>query len=72
MSKFRQRLEYKCLVNGIKIEIINESSTSKMCSKCGNYKKELKGEKDYKCKVCNVTRDRDLNSATNMILLKLT
>ena len=47
MSKFRQRLEYKCLINGIKIEIVNEAYTSKVCSKCGNYKKELKGEKVY-------------------------
>jgi putative transposase len=71
MSKFRQRLEYKCLINGIKISVVNEAYTSKVCSKCGNYKKELKGEKVYECLNCNVKRDRDLNSATNIILLTL-
>ncbi len=44
-SEFRKRLEYKCLINNIKIEIIDEAYTSKVCSTCGNCKKELKGEK---------------------------
>lgn len=71
MSEFRKRLEYKCLINGIKMETINEAYTSKVCCECGNYKKELKGEKIYHCLICKKNKDRDLNSATNMILLKL-
>ena len=70
-SEFRKRLEYKCLINNIKIEIINEAYTSKVCSTCGNCKKELKGEKENFCIPCNKKRDRDFNSATNMILLKM-
>ena len=70
-SEFRKRLEYKCLINNIKIEIIDEAYTSKVCSTCGNCKKELKGEKEYYCIPCNKKRDRDFNSATNMILLKM-
>ncbi len=70
-SEFRKRLEYKCLINNIKIEIIDEAYTSKVCSTCGNCKKELKGEKEYDCISCNKKRDRDFNSATNMILLKM-
>lgn len=70
-SEFRRRLRYKCLINGIKIEIIDEAYTSKVCSTCGNCKHDLEGEKDYKCTVCNKTRNRDFNSATNMILLKM-
>jgi putative transposase len=70
-SEFRNRLRYKCLINGIKIEIIDEAYTSKVCSTCGNCKHELKREKEYICNVCNKKRDRDLNSATNMILLKM-
>ncbi len=31
-SEFRNRLRYKCLINGIKIEIIDEAYTSKVCS----------------------------------------
>ena len=31
-TEFRKRLEYKCLINNIKIEIINETYTSKVCS----------------------------------------
>jgi hypothetical protein len=71
ISEFRKRLEYKCLINSIKIEIINENYTSKVCSVCSFYKEDLKGEKIYECKKCNVKRDRDLNSATNMVLLKM-
>ena len=70
-SEFRKRLEYKCLINNIKIEIIDEAYTSKVCSTCGHCKKELKGEKGYNCIPCNKKRDRDFNSATNMILLKI-
>ena len=71
LSEFRKRLRYKCLINGIKIEIIDEAYTSKVCSSCGNCKHELEGEKEYECLNCNKKRDRDFNSATNMILLKM-
>jgi len=70
-SEFRKRLEYKCLINDIKIDIIDEAYTSKVCSTCGHCKKELQGEKEYKCIPCKKERDRDFNSATNMILLKM-
>jgi len=70
-SEFRNRLRYKCLINGINIEVIDEAYTSKVCSVCGNCNHELEGEKDYDCKICKVIRDRDFNSATNMILLKM-
>ena len=70
-TEFRKRLEYKCLINNIKIEIIDEAYTSKVCSTCGNCKYELEGEKEYNCIHCNKKRNRDFNSATNMILLKM-
>ena len=71
LSEFRKRLIYKCLINKIKIEVIDEAYTSKVCSTCGNCKHDLEGEKEYECKICNKKRDRDFNSATNMILLKM-
>ena len=70
-SEFRRRLRYKCLINGIKIEIIDKVYTSKVCSRCGNSDYDLGGIKVYECKICNVKRDRDFNSATNIILLKM-
>lgn len=70
-SEFRKRLEYKCLINKIKIEIIDEAYTSKVCSTCGNCDHKLKEQKEYVCIPCNKKRDRDFNSATNMILLKM-
>ena len=71
LNEFRNRLRYKCLINGIKIEVIDEAYTSKVCSTCGNCKYELEGEKEYNCIPCNKKRNRDFNSATNMILLKM-
>ena len=70
-TEFRKRLEYKCLINNVKIAIIDEAYTSKVCSTCGHCKKELKGEKEYHCIPCNKKRNRDFNSATNMIMLKM-
>jgi IS605 OrfB family transposase len=68
LSEFRNRLKYKCLINGIRYKEVDEWGTSKMCSSCGRYKYELKGEKIYKCPNC-VEQDRDINSATNIALI---
>ena len=41
--------------------------SSKMCSCCGNVKKELKlKERTYHCDVCGHEQDRDLNAAINI------
>jgi len=66
--KFRQRLAYKCETKGINLKIVDESYTSKMCSVCGNYKKDLTGEKIYKCKKCGVILDRDINGCRCIII----
>ena len=67
-SEYRKRLEYKCLINNIKIDIIDEAYTSKVCSTCGYCDHELGGEKEYVCIPCNKKRNGDFNSATNIIL----
>jgi len=47
---FKQRLQYKCKVNGVKYVEVNEYFTSKTCSVCGNIKKDLGKQKIYECK----------------------
>ena len=61
--KFFQRLIYKCEINRIKLKIVNESYTSKICSCCTNCKDDLGSSKIYKCDKCGIVMDRDVNGA---------
>ena len=65
---FLQKLKYKCMIKNIDLKIVEEYYTSKVCSKCGNKKNNLKGEKIYKCLKCKTTLDRDYNGCRNMFL----
>jgi putative transposase len=66
--QFRQRLEYKCMLTFTNYRLINESYTSKVCSCCGNYNNNLKGEKVYNCLKCGKKFDRDLNGCRNIFM----
>lgn len=68
LYKFKQRLKYKCSINNIGYAEIDESFTSKMCSKCGWLNEELGSSKTYKCKTCNREIDRDVNGSQNIQL----
>ena len=68
LYKFKQKLEYKCGINEVKYKEIDESYTSKVCSNCGNYKKDLGSAKVYKCKRCKVELDRDINGSKNILV----
>jgi transposase len=65
---FKTRLEFKCKLNNIYFKYIDESYTSKTCSICSNYYKELEGSKIYYCQKCNNTIDRDINGARNIYI----
>jgi transposase len=69
--KFRQRLQYKCVTRKNNMEIINESYTSKVCSNCSNYKKELRNEKIYSCDNCGKQIDRDINGCRGILIKSL-
>ena len=54
------------------IEIGKFDPSSKMCSKCGNMKHDLKlSDRIYHCEVCCLTMDRDLNAAINILHMGL-
>jgi IS605 OrfB family transposase len=63
---FKQRLQYKCYLNGIKYKEVDEYCTSKCCSSCGNFKKDLGASKIYNCTKCGLITDRDMNAAKNI------
>ena len=64
--QFNQRLEYKSKLYGVKFKVIDESYTSKTCSNCCFYDKQLGGSKIYNCIICDISIDRDLNGARNI------
>ena len=67
-SKFTNMLEYKAEWYGKEIVKIDRfAPSSKMCYGCGNIKSDLKlSDRTYKCNVCGLTIDRDLNAAINI------
>jgi len=66
--EFSQRLQFKCLMYNVNYNLIDESHTSKTCSSCGSYKKDLGSAKIYYCKDCQVSIDRDVNGARNIYI----
>lgn len=73
LGMFKTFLRYKGQQAGRKVEVINESYTSRACSNCGS----LSGPKglgqlsvrDWKCMDCGAVHDRDVNAARNILRL---
>lgn len=66
--EFIRQMQYKCEWAGIEfIKVPREYPSSKTCSHCGHIKKDLKlSDRIYKCPVCGLEIDRDLNAAKNL------
>jgi putative transposase len=71
LGGFLSKLKSKAEVLGISVvEAPQFFASSKMCSSCGNKKKELSlAEREYHCQSCGFTEDRDVNAAKNLRLL---
>jgi putative transposase len=65
---FLLKLKKKCERYDIVLDIKNESYTSKTCTNCGNIKYNLGSNKIYKCDLCKISIDRDINGARNIML----
>ncbi|MDR1820483.1 MAG: transposase [Methanobrevibacter sp.] len=63
----KRQLEYKSEWYGKHFEVVNESYTSKTCSKCGyqNDKMDL-NVRSWTCPKCKTNHDRDINAAINI------
>lgn len=68
LSKFYNLLNYKMGNAGKNyLEVGRFEPSSKLCSKCGNIKKELKlSERMYRCEECGFEIDRDYNASLNI------
>ena len=60
----RERLKYKCRINGIELVEINSKGTGSVCSKCGDVGKR-KGI-NFICEACGLKISTALNSAKNI------
>lgn len=70
--EFRRQLEYKCKFRGIELITADRFyPSSKICSQCGEIKKDLKlKDRVYRCN-CGLIIDRDLNASINLSKYKL-
>ena len=65
--QLRQFLEYKSLLNGVKLIVVPPNYTSKTCSNCFHIGKR-QGKK-FTCSNCNSVFDADVNASINIALL---
>ena len=65
---FKQKLEWKAeKYGGNEVEIGRFDPSSKLCSKCGNIKHNLKlSDRIYHCHICGLAMDRDYNASINI------
>lgn len=71
--RFSNVLKYKCEWNNIELLKADRFyPSSKMCSCCGNIKKDLKlKDRTYNCTNCGFIIDRDYNASLNLANYKL-
>ena len=68
LYEFYRQIKYKTEWNNIKLIVADRYyPSSKTCSNCGSYNKELKlSDRNYICKECGITLDRDINASMNL------
>lgn len=66
--EFKVKLVNKCKQNDIELRVVDRwYPSSKLCSSCGNFKKDLKlSDRNYICNECGLVIDRDFNASINL------
>jgi len=59
-------VEYMSAWNGYVTIYVKAKGTSRTCSRCGYYNKDLKGAGLFKCPSCGLTIDRQRNASINI------
>ena len=72
--EFYRQIQYKCEWHNIEFIMADRYyPSSKMCSRCGNIKKDLKlSDRIYRCSVCGFVIDRDFQASVNLMNYGLT
>lgn len=68
LYEFKRQIQYKSEALGIEfVEADTFYPSSKRCSHCGHIKHDLKlSDRMYRCPICGLVIDRDLNAAINL------
>jgi putative transposase len=69
---FQQKLLYKAKQRGNTVILCKEHYTTKCCGKCGTLNEKIGGKKIFHCNNCNLTMDRDIHAARNILIRGLT
>jgi len=68
-NMFANFLAYKAEGAGCKVVFVDPKDTSKICNRCGNLRDDLSlWDRTYICPNCELSIDRDLNSAVNILI----
>jgi putative transposase len=68
-NMFANMLAYKAEGAGCRVVFVDPKDTSKMCSRCGNIRNNLTlWDREYNCPNCDLSTDRDLNAACNILI----
>jgi putative transposase len=70
-NKLIAATSYKAEWAGKRVELVNPSNTSQICSGCGQIVLKDLSERVHKCPFCGLTLDRDHNAAINILRLGL-
>jgi transposase len=65
---FKQRLQYKCLANGVSFHNYSEWGTTIGCPCCGKVNRMTLAEREYNCSHCTYKAERDAKSACCIML----
>ena len=65
--RFREILTHQCNKFNVKLNIVDESFTTKTCSNCGVLN-DIGRSKHYKCNSCKFECDRDINASINIFI----
>jgi len=67
-KQFTDTLQYKLRLKGIQLVSVNEKSTSKTCSRCGNMRERNRKTRGlYVCNKCGYKINADVNGAVNIL-----
>ena len=67
LAEFRRMLQYKCGITGAALIAADRwYPSSQLCSGCGARQKLALSERTYRCHVCGIELNRDLNAAINL------
>ena len=70
-NKLISATTYKAESAGTTVVLVNPANTYKICSRCGLLIEKSLSDRTHECSSCGLVRDRDHNTAINILRLRL-